>query len=131
MYTQDVWTIVKPSRAMKYSLKIAVPIENSWGLKNPPPPPKKRKNMLTASVLRVKIAILVYYRAQHQWQPKGDQKLTGGTNWTPQVTQSMTWTQPTFQQSPQHVGDLSRGMRFPKLWHFDMCRLGRASAASF
>ena len=22
-------------------------------------------------------------------------------------------------------------MRFPTMWHFDMCRLGRASAASF
>ena len=25
---------------------------------------------------------------------------------------------------------LRRGMRFPTMWHFDMCRLGRASAAS-
>lgn len=42
-------------------------------------------------------------KTQHQWQPKGDQKLTGGSNWAPQATQSMTWTQPTFQQSPQHM----------------------------
>ena len=27
--------------------------------------------------------------------------------------------------------DMSRCMRFPTMWHFDMCRLGRASAASF
>ena len=26
---------------------------------------------------------------------------------------------------------LSHDMRFPTMWHFDMCRLGRASAASF
>ena len=26
---------------------------------------------------------------------------------------------------------LSHGMRFPTIWHFDKCRLGRASAASF
>ena len=26
---------------------------------------------------------------------------------------------------------LSQSMRFPTVWHFDMCRLGRASAASF
>lgn len=43
-------------------------------------------------------------KTQHQWQPKGDQKLTGGTNWTPQGNQTMTWSQqPTFQQSPQHM----------------------------
>ena len=27
--------------------------------------------------------------------------------------------------------DISQCMRFPTMWHFDMCRLGRASAASF
>ena len=26
---------------------------------------------------------------------------------------------------------MSRGMRFPTIWHFDMSRLGRASASSF
>ena len=26
---------------------------------------------------------------------------------------------------------LSRGMRFPTMWHFDMCRFRRASASSF
>ena len=26
---------------------------------------------------------------------------------------------------------MSRGMRFPTMWHFDKCRLIRASAASF
>ena len=26
--------------------------------------------------------------------------------------------------------DMSRGMRFPTMCHFDMCRLGRVSAAS-
>ena len=25
----------------------------------------------------------------------------------------------------------SRDMRFPRIWHFDMCRFGRASAAPF
>ena len=27
--------------------------------------------------------------------------------------------------------DMSRGMRFPTIWHFDLCRLRRACAASF
>ena len=27
--------------------------------------------------------------------------------------------------------NLSQCMRFPTMWHFDKCRLGRASAASF
>ena len=30
-----------------------------------------------------------------------------------------------------HTTYLSRGMRFPTIWHFVKCRLGRASAASF
>ena len=30
-----------------------------------------------------------------------------------------------------NINDLSRGMRFPTMLHFDMCRLGWASAASF
>ena len=27
--------------------------------------------------------------------------------------------------------NMSQCMKFPTMWHFDMCRLGRASAASF
>ena len=30
-----------------------------------------------------------------------------------------------------HIFKLSQCMRFPTIWHFDMCRLRRASAASF
>ena len=29
------------------------------------------------------------------------------------------------------VSLMSQCMRFPTMWHFDMCRLGQASAASF
>ena len=31
----------------------------------------------------------------------------------------------------QKTIDLSRGVRFPTIWHFDKCRLGRVSAAFF
>lgn len=39
-------------------------------------------------------------KGQHQWQPKTDQKKTGGDNWsrTP-MSQATTWSQPTFQQT--------------------------------
>ena len=29
------------------------------------------------------------------------------------------------------INDMSQCMSFPTMWYFDMCRLGRASAASF
>jgi len=33
-----------------------------------------------------------YYRQQHDWQPKGEQKKTGGANWSGQATvSSTTW----------------------------------------
>ncbi|KAL4233746.1 hypothetical protein ACF0H5_008426 [Mactra antiquata] len=38
-------------------------------------------------------------KQQHQWQPKGDQKKTGGNNWTPtQMSQATTWSQPSYPQ---------------------------------
>ena len=43
-------------------------------------------------------------------------KVSTGTN----LIKSNAWT----------ISDMSRGMRFPTMWHFDMCRHGRASAAS-
>jgi len=46
------------------------------------------------------VFVLNVSRAQHQWQPKGEQKKTGGNNWAPtQMSQATTnWTQPSFQQ---------------------------------
>ncbi|XP_045197484.2 phosphatidylinositol-binding clathrin assembly protein LAP-like isoform X3 [Mercenaria mercenaria] len=39
-------------------------------------------------------------KAQHQWQPKTDQKKTGGNNWAPtQMSQATTWAQPTYPQA--------------------------------
>ncbi|XP_060573855.1 phosphatidylinositol-binding clathrin assembly protein LAP-like isoform X4 [Ruditapes philippinarum] len=39
-------------------------------------------------------------KGQHQWQPKSDQKKTGGNNWAPtQMSQATTWSQPTYPQT--------------------------------
>lgn len=36
-------------------------------------------------------------KQQHQWQPKGDQKKTGGSNWTPTPrSQATAWSQPNY-----------------------------------
>ncbi|XP_052242281.1 phosphatidylinositol-binding clathrin assembly protein LAP-like isoform X3 [Dreissena polymorpha] len=46
-------------------------------------------------------------KAQHQWQPKGEQKKTGGNNWAPtQYPQASTWStpQPTFQPAMPMMG---------------------------
>ncbi|XP_046583370.1 clathrin coat assembly protein AP180-like isoform X5 [Haliotis rubra] len=50
-------------------------------------------------------------KAEHQWQPKGEQKLTGGTNW--QMTSAMastTWNQPGIGQQPMNQPPMSQPM---------------------
>ncbi|KAK3097789.1 hypothetical protein FSP39_013203 [Pinctada imbricata] len=38
-------------------------------------------------------------KQQHEWQPKGEQKITGGQNWSGKPAMaSTTWTQPSYQQ---------------------------------
>ncbi|XP_046374330.1 phosphatidylinositol-binding clathrin assembly protein LAP-like isoform X14 [Haliotis rufescens] len=55
-------------------------------------------------------------KAEHQWQPKGEQKLTGGTNW--QMTSGMastTWNQPAIGQQPLNqppMGQQPMGQQF-------------------
>ena len=34
-------------------------------------------------------------------------------------------------EGSDELAQMSRDMRFPTMWHFDMCRLRRASAATF
>lgn len=40
------------------------------------------------------------FRQQHDWQPKGEQKMTGGQNWQgiAPVVPSATWTSPSYGQ---------------------------------
>ncbi|XP_067676627.1 phosphatidylinositol-binding clathrin assembly protein LAP-like isoform X6 [Haliotis asinina] len=50
-------------------------------------------------------------KAEHQWQPKGEQKLTGGTNW--QMTSAMastTWNQPGIGQQPMNQPPMGQPM---------------------
>ncbi|XP_071114423.1 phosphatidylinositol-binding clathrin assembly protein LAP-like isoform X15 [Haliotis cracherodii] len=55
-------------------------------------------------------------KAEHQWQPKGEQKLTGGTNW--QMTSAMastTWNQSAIGQQPLNqppMGQQPMGQQF-------------------
>jgi len=64
-------------------------------------------------------------KPQHQWQPKGDHKLTGGNTWNPPVmSQGATWSQPTYTQAmrpgvPGYVGQpgmpmMNQGMASPQ-----------------
>ena len=56
--------------------------------------------------------------------------------YSPLLKQLKGYTKISCSSSTTNIGVklhlyLSRDMRFPTIWHFDKCRLGRASAASF
>lgn len=52
-------------------------------------------------------------KSQHQWQPKGEQKKTGGNNWaSPTMSTATTWTQPTFSQ-PANIRPMMGGYGQP------------------
>ncbi|XP_052808224.1 phosphatidylinositol-binding clathrin assembly protein LAP-like isoform X8 [Mya arenaria] len=53
-------------------------------------------------------------KTEHQWQPKGEQRKTGGANWNPGMAQPVsTWSQPSFttQQVPMMAGYGQPGMQ--------------------